>query len=267
MSKIAYGFEANFSITLSGHWVVLNYKGVEIQKTHIAAMGAAYSDFQVYSGQLKGQTVKLDDTEGVLDKGAEVTVSEVQKFISTYQSLQKKYTGQSGRYPQPSVGSKEGVIKNWKAFSMATAQAKQANLLPNEYLEMIISHYSRRVTRQGSQASLPFPNQLHGDWAQSVIIEESARRHAIEVPAPVRASRLAQTNSRLKLDDDPAYLEARNRVTKTKNCTEFDIEYIKARLTQLYGQPKQWILDAEKEFNLRLKKAPVAQGKEDLSNG
>mgnify|MGYP001558193340 CR=1 FL=1 len=272
MSKMAHGFDANFTVSMSGHWVVLHYKGVEVQKTHIALMGAAYSDFQVFSGQLKGETVYLDDPEGVLEKAADggapnITVSEIEKFIATYASLQKKYTGQSGRYPKPVVGSKESVRKNWKAFANAAAQAKQAGLLPNEYLEMIISHYTRRVTRQGSQASLPFPNQLHGDWAQSVIIEETARRHALEVPAPVRASRLAQTNSRLKLDDDPAYLESRNRITKTKNCTEFDIEYVKARLTQLYGQPKQWVLDAEKEFNERIRKAPRPTGKEDLSNG
>lgn len=273
MTKMSHGFEANFAITIQGHWVVLSFKGAEIQKTHIAAFAAAYKDFQVYSGELQGATVHLDDSDGVLqpDKDGnapKVTVSEVLKFINTYTSLQKKYTGRTGIYPQPRVGSKPSVVKNWTAFSMATAQAKQANLLPNEYLEMIIAHYTRRVSRQGSQASLPFPNQLHGDWVQNVLVEETARRSAVEVPAPVRASRLAQTNSRLKLDDDAAYLEARNRVTKTKNCTEFDIEYIKARLTQLFGQPKQWILDAEKDFQQRVKKAQaVTSGKEDLSNG
>lgn len=270
--KTGHGFEANFTLTMSGQHLVLSFRGHEQARFKLDLFGAAAAEYQVYLGVADGKTFEVSDDDGVLEKDSKgknpvVTKSEIVKFIQCYQSLQIKYTGRKGVYPEPQPNSKKSVVTNWSHFAKAVAQCKQAGLLPHEYLEMLAVHYSRRVSRSGSQASLPFPNQLQGQWAQQVIIEESARRNATEIPAAVRASRLAGTNARIKLEEDQAYNEARARV-KTKTCTEFDIEYIKARLTQLYGQPKQWILDAEKELQARIVKAPKGKAvKEDISNG
>lgn len=268
-AKADVGFTDNFSIRVEGLWVIIRYRGKDIQRTHLEAFGVAYADYQVYLGEMQGKSVEVEDPDGIFEDTPLVNVTEVVKFIDCYKAMQKKYTGRCGVYPvpNPDKASKPSVDKNWKAFVSATAQCKQAELYPNEYLDMLVSHYTRRAGHGGGQVALPFPNQLQGQWAQNVIIEETARRNSRTVPNFVRATRLASTNSRLKLDDDTAYLEARARI-KVKKHTEFDIEYIKARLTQTFGQPKDWILAVEKDF--KAEQAKVAQAqivKEDVSNG
>lgn len=265
--KADFGFAENFSIRIDGLWLVIVYRGKDVQKLNIEMMGIAHTDYQVFMGELQGKVVEHDDPDGILEGAPSVTVTEIQKFIATYMSIQKKYTGRSGIYPVPTGEKpKPSVLKNWKAFAAATAQCKLAALYPNEYIEMLVTHYSRRASRSGSQVALPFPNQLQGQWAQNVIIEETARRHSKSVPSNIRASKLAGTNAYVDLDKDQAYLEARARI-KEKKHTEFDIEYIKARLTQAFGQPKQWILDVETAWKAANAAAEAPKKKEDVSNG
>lgn len=246
MSKVATRFEDNFSITVEGLWIVIAYRGKEYQRQKMSIGSVMFKDYEVYTGSNKGKETLVEVEEGT--EAISIAMSEVIKFAQVYSGLQKKYTGRFATYVAPAEGSKKSTRTNWDALTKAAAQAQKNELDYYTYLSMLISHYSRRAKNSGGAISFPFPNQLHGDWAQSVIVEESGRRNARDIPPDVKAERIATTNRYLPLDKDQAFIECRARV-KQKTHTEFDIAYLKARFSQTQGVPPDWVLKLEKDFN------------------
>lgn len=238
--KIDSGIVANFSLSIEGNQLVIAYLGKEAFRLNLKLLSTAFADLGVYLGETAGKKI-ADDGEESLVGGAEkakFTAGDVTKFIQVYQGLQKKYTGKFSNYPPTG--------KFWKAFEKATAQALENKLDFNTYLNAIIAQYTRRMA--GGQVVFPYPNQLSGEYAQTVIVDQTGRGSAKAIPDSIRADKLASTNRYLSVDKDQAYQEAYYRV-KAGNGTRFDFEYMKARQTQLLGQPKDWLIKREKIFN------------------
>lgn len=255
-TKTTTGFVDNFSLHTEGLWLIISYRGKELERKNLKAYNLGFKDLEVYLGENEGKT-SIEETEGT---EIAVSQSEVIKFAQVFQGLQKKYTGRMATYIPPKKGAKPATAKNWTALTAAAAQAKKLEMMPHEYLELLIRYYTRRAEREGGQVAFPYPSQLSGEWATQVIINETGRKNAKHIPADVKASRIAATNRYLALEKDQAYTEAYQRV-KDHRATEFDIEYIKARHIQLYGEPKDWILREEKVVKEQASKE-AASGKE-----
>lgn len=235
-SKIKTGIVSNFAISIEGNSLVINYRAKEAMRFNLKVLNIAFKDLSVYLGEIAGK--KQEEEANAGENKVAFTAGDVTKFIQVFQMLQKKYTGRYSNYP---VGG-----RYYPCFEKATAQAIENKLTPEVYLQFLINHYSRR--NSAAQVAFPYPNQLSGEYAQQVIVDETGRGSAKKVPDGMRALKLAQTNRYLNIDKDQAYQEAYHRC-KAKKHTRFDVEYIKARQTQLLGQPKEWLLKREQELN------------------
>lgn len=237
-TKVTQGFTDSWGVHVEGLWLVLTYRGKEVERKNLKMFRLAHRDLEVYIGENEGKEKSEEVVEGAGEQA--ITEGEVLKFVQVYQGLQKKYTGRQGTYVPPARGQKPTTQRNWSALEKAAIQAKQMNMEPLEYLTLLINYYSRRGTRDGAQMNFPYPTQLQGEWAEGVIVNESARSNAKAVAPGIKAERLAHTNRFLGLDKDQAFIEARSRC-KVGKQTAFDIEYLKARTTQVYGEPPDWI--------------------------
>lgn len=235
-NKIDSGIVSNFKLGIEGNNVVISYRGKECMRFNLKLISVAHKDLGVYLGEIEG---KIKEQEGQASAGqVPFTAAEVERFIQSYQGLQRKYTGKFSRYP---VGG-----RYYSCFERAVVQAKENDLEFEDYIQLLINHFSRR--NAGAQVAFPYPNQIAGEYAQQVIIDETGRSSAKKIPDEMRAQKLAQTNRYLSVDKDQAFQDAYYRV-KAKKATRFDFEYMKARQTQLLGEPKDWLLKREAEFN------------------
>jgi len=247
--KLEAGFVDNFSLMVEGNQLVISYRGHELERKNLKHIAIVYKDLKVYLGE-RSSAEKSLEVEGT-DGEQAITHSDVLRFAQVYTGLMRKYTGREVTYKAPEKGAKPSTRNNWAALERATAQAMKNNIDFPDYLGALIAHYSRRANRGGGAGvSFPFPNQLAGEWAQQVLVEEAGRKNAKLIPPEIRAERLAGTNRYLHLEKDQAYLEAKERAEKGKH-DRFDIEYMKARQTQVAGEPRDWLLKLERELNAK----------------
>jgi hypothetical protein len=169
--------------------------------------------------------------ESNLDEIEDKTVidNEVLKFMDTYRQLIYKYTQQYRNY---------GLTSKWyKDFALAVKASKALKVDFEKYIEFLIIKYSEM--NKGSKVTVPFPRQLHGEFAEQLLLELDVNVNG-KIPPLVKVKKLARANSKIPLEKDEHYQQIRSKI-KARTYTKYDIEYIKIRHIQIYGEPKDWV--------------------------
>lgn len=227
-------FTANYSVRVEGVWAILEFMGKEKMRWNIKLQEEEWKALQVYREEIEGKaTIVENELSG--DK-AVITEDEVVQFVQVYVGLVKRYTKRHVKYSNKS--------KTWEHFRKAASYAKQNEFDALTYIKTIMSYYSQR--NPSDTMIMPYPNQLHGEWAQNIIVNDAAKS-ASQAPIELRMKKLAGTNRYLKLSEDTVYQKAMAKI-KTGTYTEGDLVYLRARQTQVKGEPAEWLKKYEEKL-------------------
>lgn len=173
-----------------------------------------------------------------------VLPSEVTAFVQAYTNMIYKYSKITRRYSsRPNADG--SVNKNWRSLSAAAAQCKSFDIDAVTYLTILFRKYSQM--NKSSKVSFPYPNQLHGDFANEVITEYLINERG-EVSPEIKASKYANTNQRLSLQKDDLYQTCLAKFKKN-TYDAFELEYVRLRQIQAFAEPLEWF----EKFATRLK--------------
>ena len=227
----------NFSIQRQGYVIEILYKSKKVLMFDSRALAAGVAkDIQTMIGEAAAKPLKGGEEEGE----ANITAKDVQEFAQAYCSLIKKYTGQTRTYNSTNK-------KVWPAMIAGARAAKECDLIPIEYIEIIVNYYSR--INSDDRVTFPFPNQLHGPTASNIILSHFASVKG-NVSIENKMRKLARSKKYVPLNKDEYYIECREKF-KTGNYGEAEIEYVKLRQIQVYGEPKPWLEKYTERLNAR----------------
>lgn len=220
MTKARRISSADFEVDIRGNMLLLKYQGRIIQETNLAIMGIIRDNMCVLAG---------DDEEFEDD---EIAVNErlVYDFIHAYQQINYKYTRIKKNYSRNS--------KYWHKFKEAAQLCKKLQLTPDDYITYIMTGYSQMD--KGSSVYIPWPNQLAGETAVQIIMQQKAKRGLVVVEGE-EGRRAASANRNVPLDKDERYQEIKANLRRSGTYTLDDLEYCGTRQVQVYGRRAKWV--------------------------
>lgn len=229
----------NFTIVRQGYVIDILYKTKKVLSFDSRALAAGVAkDIQTLLGEAAAKKIeKQSETD---EANAKITAPEVQEFAQAYCSLIKKYTGQTRTYTSANK-------KIWPAMVAGARAAKEAEIIPLEYIEIIVNYYSRINT--DDRVTFPFPNQLHGPTAENIILSHFASVKG-NVSIENRMRKLARSKKYVPLNKDEYYIECREKF-KSGDYGAAEIEYVKIRQIQIYGEPKEWLMKYQERLDAR----------------
>lgn len=193
-------------------------------------------DLQI-SNKLKEDALKyradIDLKEKETEESSEsVTVfdHDVTGFIQSYCAILYKYTRQRRSYSPKS--------KSWESFYKAAGTCKTFKMDPTTYITALTNYYTS--VRREDKVTLPFPNQLHGEKAQEVILQYLANKSDVAPPEESVARKKVLNKRYLSLKEDEEYQAILIRF-KNRTFTRTDFEYAKMRQIQMNSQAFEWM--------------------------
>ena len=198
---------------------------------NLKAWGEANDLVQELRGEIKARTISEEvETD---EKIAHIPIDNVERFIQAYVSMQYKYTRVRKNY---SING-----KFYSAFAKASESADRLGVDYAKWIKLLQKHYSQQ--KRSEKITFPWPSQMHGDYAEQIVIQELARENGTVDPV-LKGKKHAISNQYLPLKKDDYYISIREKIRRG-TANEEDISYLETRQIQVYGEPKPWVADVK----------------------
>lgn len=231
--------EENFTLKITGQTLEIYYLDKLLETKNLRLYRAILKDHIASTKRRIGESIGVDADDEDIEAKAKLKKSIVFDFIKTYKDLKYKYTRQHSTYGEKS--------KFFPDFVLGATQALKMKVDHQTYIECLITKYGE-INRE-SKVVIPYPRQLHGESAEMFIHEVLARRGG-STPDAVRINKLAQRNRRVPLDRDEQYQEIKHKF-RDRSFTKQELEYVRIRQIQVYGEVKPWLAKYELELKER----------------
>lgn len=235
--------KADFSVEIRGSNLELCFCERVILVLKLSMIRALINSWDALS---EGRLARKKEIQ-LADKSVEVAKRDVEEIVTAYQSLIYRYTRTKKTYKRSG--------KYWPHFEKAAATVRELDISADDYISMLFTGYSE--WSRDATLSIPFPNQLHGETAEQIIMTQLGKR-GTALPGGLAGRRKAIKNARLPIDEDSHYADIRRRF-KTKKYSWDDLEYVRVRQMQQYGEVADWL----DRYAAELKERERDNGEED----